>query len=85
MKTGATAKDIMKDTTKKPILVKPPSVGFERAGRKTPKVPIKPFTMKVRAEFRTPKTPDPTTFHVFSALKGLNSVLFGAQSGISIL
>jgi hypothetical protein len=85
MKTGATEKETMVYSGKKSNMVKPPMVGFKDTGEKIPKVPIKPFTLKVRAEFRIPKTPDPTTFHASSALKGLNSVLFGSQSGISIL
>ena len=75
----------MEDTKKKTILVKPASVGFKNAGKKSVKVPTKPFTIKVRSEFKTPKTTEPATFHASSALKGLNAVLFAAQSGVAIL
>ena len=57
-------------------VLKVSSVGFQNGGRNTERVPKKAFSLKVRAEFRTPKTRDPTTFHASSALKGLNSTIW---------
>ena len=61
-------------------------VMFKNGGKKSVKVPAKPFMIKMRAEFRTPKSARAqTTFHVNSALKGLNSAIFAIEQGIHII
>ena len=75
----------MKDVQRKPITVKTTSVVLKNVGKKSSKVPIKPFLRKAKTHPRMTKISETATFPALSALKGLNSVQLGAQSGEAIL
>ena len=61
-------------------------VTFKHATKKPGRVPARNYTIKLRAEFCTPKRARAdTTFHVNSALKGLNAAMFSIKEGINIL